>query len=279
MALNFLDELDITSTGDTVLEGFDKAQDNFGWLDDIFHGYAKRGKFRWKDAGEIYLGPGVYHHEGTVNQLLYWNSELTFKCGSAGSNSDSDDLTASAWHYIYIDDSAVVTAGVKLLTETEFRNETTAPTWNAAKHGWYNAGVPNDRCVFAVLTSGASAVLEFYNSGDYVQFVDTITEGNNLAPSTTWTDVTLELPGFSTRGHLGFVVEYVDATATNYVRINGQTGTTGHIVAEVSATDIQHYVNMDVITDSTQNIEHKFSGATTNTVDIFMHGWYFPEGM
>ena len=70
MALNFLDELDITSTGDTVLEGFDKAQDNFEWLDDIFHGYAKRGKFRWKDADEIYLGPGVYHHEGTECGIL-----------------------------------------------------------------------------------------------------------------------------------------------------------------------------------------------------------------
>ena len=277
MALNFLDELDITSTGDTVLQGFDKCQDNFEWLDDLFHGYARRSKFRWKDADEIYIGSGVYHHEGTVNQLVYWASELTFKLGSAGSNAGSDDLTASAWHYIYIDDTAVVTAGTKLLTETEFRNETTAPTWSASKHGWYSG---DDRCIFAVLTSGASEVLEFYHSGDYFEFTASISEVAAGTPSTTPTSETLTLPGFCTRAKINTRHTWSNSNTTVLtIRPDGATAA-GKAVSQ-SGNDVTHptWVSLDVITDTSQGIDYYLSSASTNPILIHLFGWYFPEGM
>ena len=280
MALNFLDELDITSTGDTVLQGFDKCQDNFEWLDDLFHGYARRSKFRWKDANEIYIGAGVYHHEGTVNQLVYWASELTFvlgKVADGGSNNSSDDLTASAWHYIYIDDTAVVTAGAKLLTETEFLNDTTAPTWSASKHGWYNG---DDRCIFAVLTSGASAVLEFLQSDNYVSLADDIANVTNFDLDTTWTDVALSAPGFCRKARTTLQsASGGGAACILYLRTNGQTGTTGQTVA-YSDADITIAINTtEAITDSAQKIEVKHSASGGHTVTVYTDGWYFPEGM
>ena len=276
MALNFLDELDITSTGDTVLQGFDKCQDNFEWLDDLFHGYARRSKFRWKDADEIYIGAGVYHHEGTVNQLLYCNSELTFKLGSAGSNSDSDDLTASAWHYIYIDDTAVVTAGTKLLTETEFRNETTAPTWSASKHGWYSG---DDRCVFAVLTSAGSAVLEFYHTTNLVIFGIAISGAYAGSPSSTFTDATLDIPGFCTEGYIR--VDCVNSSAVSQleVRPNDQTGSSGIEIYHSLVSASQYATLARVITNSSQICEVRFNNANSGTVGVSTNGWYFPEGM
>jgi hypothetical protein len=279
MALNFLDELDITSTGDTVLEGFDKAQDNFEWLDNIFHGYVRRSKFRWKDADEIYLGSGVYHHEGTVNQLLYWNSELTFKFGSAGSNASSDDLTASALHYVYIDDSAVVTAGTNLLTETEFLNDTTGPTWSASKHGWYNG---DDRCVFAVLTSGASAVLEFNHSGDYMVFAAGVQNLSSTDIDTTWTDVILSAPSFSTKVMITGALELVVTETSNTMmwRTNGQTDSTGHVLTHIIGISPEvSYGSVPVITDSAQTIEIKNSKSNEHNCEVTTDGWYFSEGI
>ena len=285
MALNFLDELDITSTGDTVLQGFDKCQDNFEWLDDLFHGYARRSKFRWKDADEIYIGSGVYHHEGTVNQLVYWASELTFKLGSAGSNSDSDDLTASAWHYIYIDDTAVVTAGVKLLTETEFRNETTAPTWSASKHGWYSG---DDRCIFAVLTSAASEVLEFWHGGGNLIAHDTVhlcgtaarTGGDFSAVDidTTWTDCYANIPAFSTQAAINCHGTYSAAGGTLSWRTQGSAAD-GLVIQRLNATVAITNDNFDVITDSSGIFELKYSSAGGETFVVYTNGWYFPEGM
>jgi len=282
MALNFLDELDITSTGDTVLQGFDKCQDNFEWLDDLFHGYARRSKFRWKDANEIYIGAGVYHHEGTVNQLVYWASELTFvlgKVADGGSNNSSDDLTASASHYIYIDDTAVVTAGAKLLTETEFLNDTTAPTWSASKHGWYNG---DDRCIFAVTTSGASAVLEFFQSEDCVMYADEHESAVTASDiDATWTDIVLAMPGFSTRAIVAFA--QLDDTASNrtlFWRTNGQTATVGHrVVYNTANGDSESHNTSIVITDSTQKIEVKTNDTGTSLTRVSTDGWYFPEGM
>ena len=285
MALNFLDELDITSTGDTVLQGFDKCQDNFEWLDDLFHGYARRSKFRWKDADEIYIGAGVYHHEGTVNQLLYCNSELTFKLGSAGSNSDSDDLTASAWHYIYIDDTAVVTAGTKLLTETEFRNETTAPTWSASKHGWYSG---DDRCVFAVLTSAGSAVLEFWHDGGDLVLLDTShicgtaakdgADFTGVDVDTTWDDVYAVIPDFSTKAKVNVLGTYSAQAGTMRLRTNGSAVENGIFAGWLDAGVAFGRLNFDIITDSSGIFEVKYA-AGDETFTIYTDGWFFPSGI
>jgi len=285
MATNFLDELDITSTGDTVLEGFSKCQDNFAWLDDLFHGYARRPKFRWKDADEIYIGAGVWHHEGAVNQLLYCNSELTFKLGSAGSNSASDDLTATAWHYIYIDDSAVTTAGVKLLTETEFLNDTTAPTWSASKHGWYNS---SDRCVFAVLTSGASAVLEFWHGGGDLVAHDAghlcgkaaATAGDFTGQDidATYTDVYANMPAFSTHANIYAEGTYGSASGRLVWRPNGSATAAGLPIIWLTGSVTGLGSCFDVITDSSGIFEIKYT-AGTDTFTVYTHGWYFPEGM
>jgi len=133
-------------------------------------GHFMRPQFKYKDADEIYIEPAVYDHRGTSDQALYWDTQLTFQFGSAGSNAASSDLTASAWHYLYIDDSAVVTLGARLLTVAELLNSTTAPTWTVAKHGWYNG---SDRCIGAFLTDGSSNLLAFYHDGGRMVMYDT----------------------------------------------------------------------------------------------------------
>ncbi|NIX02346.1 MAG: hypothetical protein GWN13_29735, partial [Phycisphaerae bacterium] len=90
-----------------------------GWSDsattNVIPGNAgafKRSKFEYSSTTAIKLYPAFYHHAGTTDQMCYWSSTLTFTLGSGGSNSGSEDLDAGAVEiqYIYLDDSAIVTA-------------------------------------------------------------------------------------------------------------------------------------------------------------------------
>jgi hypothetical protein len=277
MALNILTELDITSTGDSVYTGFETCQTNHALLDDLFHGYCRRSKFRWKDANEIYIGSGVYFHEGTSNQTLYWNSELTFQLGSAGSNSASDDLGASEWHYIYLDDSAIVTAATNLITNSEILNDTTAPTWSASKHGWYNG---NDRCIFAVLTDGSNNVLEFFHAGSRkVFYADAKGDYSNADPGTDYsTEVTLTIPAFSGKATCLFALFYVDgAPGFGYWR-HPDDATGGPVIGSVAAGTTLCFNTTDVCCDSNLKINIAVSAAS-DTMSVTTQGFYLPEGM
>ena len=235
-------------------------------------GFRVRPKFRWKDADELYNGAGVYHHEGTVEQTVYWDSELTFVAGSGGSNADSVDLDASNWFFLYIDDSAVVTLGTNLLTAAQLVMNKTAPTWNAAKHGLYNG---NDRCIFADKTTGANALIEFLHDGDTVWWADRVENQAALDIDTTFIDIgALIIPAFATQG---WVSTYGSAGNQLWWRTNGQTGAVGHgFNGNVSTVTGAPTL---VQTDSSQVIEIKCNADGAETFAFGTEGWKFPTGM
>ena len=232
------------------------------WLKD------SRARFEWKDADEIYIHAGAYHHVGTVSQIVYWNSKLTSDIGSPD---------ASDWYYLYLDDSAIVTAGTNLLTTSELLWSNTEPAWSETKHGWYNG---EDRAIFAVLTDGSSNILEFvHDGGDECQFATDIASLAATATSTTWTDATLKAPKFATKVGVTFVIVYVDGNSVFYWRTNGQTDTTGKRIAFTALGT--NYSSSAVITDSSQIIEVHYSGAggLSDTIAVYTYAWYFPAGM
>jgi len=234
-------------------------------------GFVVRPKFRWKDADEIYIGAGVYDHRGVQNQAVYWDSELTFVAGSGGSNAASVDLDASNWFYLYIDDSAVVTAGTNLLTAAQLVMNKTAPTWNAAKHGLYNG---LDRCIFADLTTGANALIEFLHDGDTVWWADRIENQAALDIDLVYTDIgALKIPGFATRG----LISALSSGNIPYQwKTNGATGTVGHYAGYAHSSQGN---KAEVITDSAQVIEIKMFTDDAGTIQVFTDGWKFPTGM
>ena len=237
-----------------------------------------RAKFRWKDADEIYIGGAAYHHAGTTDQMVFWDSEITFQLGSAGSNSLSDDLGASAFHYIYIDDSAVVTLALNELTAAEFLNDTTAPTYSASKHGWYNG---SDRCIGAVWSNASSQVAEFYHDADLFLYGDLIQNVSSQNVTDTWinAEAAFTLPDFVRKALVTFRFNYISGTSQLYWRTDGQTGTTGHIVASVDNVTTWAMSSMAIIVSSGLLIELKESANTSNLTDIYTDGWFFPIGM
>lgn len=227
-----------------------------------------RSQFVYKDADEIYLGAARYYHNGTVAQLLYWDSQLTY----AFSN-----LAAGDWCFLYIDDSAVVTADTNLLTATEFTDSTTAPSWSATKHGFYNG---EDRCIFAVYSASDSVpIREFVHSGNFVAFASDIQDVNE-GISTSWESHTLSIPDFCTQAQVTFEYKRDGGTSSkiNY-RPNGTSGT-GLLVSSVRSDSYISLNTVDVVTDSSQIIQlADDTAATGNTMKVYTGGWYFPVGM
>jgi hypothetical protein len=232
-------------------------------------------RFTWVDADTITIGAGSYYHVGTVTQQVYWDSAITFDFGSGGSNAGSTDLGATEWHYVYLDDSAIVTQGAALLDADCFLNSTTAPTWSEAKHGWYNG---SDRCIFAVYTDGANAVEEFFHNGALVRFADQYTIASNVDIDTTFTDETVIAPGFCTRG-LCSVRLFGNATAAyGVIRVNGATGTTGNFIGYTTSDD-ETGGEFQPLLDSSQIFEFKHSSGGNNKVYLFSTGWFLPNDM
>jgi hypothetical protein len=165
---------------------------------------------------------------------------------------------------------------VTISTSGDFVHSTTAPTWSDAKQGYYNS---LDRCIFAVRTDGSANVLEFFHDGDLVTLADAITVQSGGALTASFADATaFTMPTFVNRVPATFLHTYVDAAGTVTWRTNGQTGSTGHQVTSVAAGGTISTNTTVVTPDSTGLIEVKET-ANNNTLDIYQHGWYLPEGM
>jgi hypothetical protein len=238
-----------------------------------YRGYKRGFKLGFSSTAAITIGGGIWDHRGTSNQTVYTTSQLTFTLGSAGSNSDSDDVddAAQTIHYIYIDDSAVVSAGTTLLTASEFLNDTTAPTYSHSKHGWYNG---SDRCIGAVLANASDEVIEFYvQSDDLFIFGGTLPEerASAAAPdSEEDLDISSTIPAFSTRARLritatddGFALQSANGTGNS---------PDSYMLASTNAD--ASYI-MDVCTSSDQHIF--ITGSGTNTITIAVIGFWFNE--
>jgi hypothetical protein len=301
---------DIPARANNIGTDIDQIELSLGYIKDMFQtigtwhdssltgcmpgnrGMFNRCHFKWKDTDEIYLEPGNYHHAGSTGQMMYWDSQLTFQFGSGGSNSASNDLGASEWHYLYIDDSAVVTAATNLISNTELLNSTTAPAWTVANHGWYPSSATNnvqttDRCIGAFLTDGSNNITYFKHVGDVVYFNTSVSIGTHTS-SSSFTSKTCTAPGFCdaaecmfysyTAGSLTFNVHWrpgdsTDATGLYLQNAYGYHVDDGNFVRPSSTLRIA----LDS-SDQTFDIRHSSSSGDAKT-DIYQSGWYFPVGM
>lgn len=307
MADQFYD--DIPARANNIGTDIDQIEYSLGWIKDFLQacgtwhdssttgvimgnrGALKRCQLKWKDADEIYLEPGWYHHAGSTGQMVYWDSQLTFQLGSGGSNASSEDLDAGAQEvqYLYLDDSAIVTAGTNVITNSEIINSSTPPAWTVANHGWYPASATNnvqttDRCIGAVLINASNEVVEFYHDGGLLlQYADGIEDQGLTDVDTGWaTTVTLSIPGFCRKALCSFEA-FANGDSDDgelQVRVGSQTGTTGVIVCTTNADRNRRQFNtVEVHTSTTQTIDLKHSVNGAHQAAVHTQGWYFPIGM
>ena len=252
-----------TETGDQLL-----AAINLLIAQNIQPGSLVRPVFEWKDADEIYIGGGVYHHAGTTDQIVYWDSQLTYQFTG---------LAATDWIYLYIDDSAVVTLGTNVLTVSEFIDNNTEPAWDHAKKGWYNG---LDRCIMAIYTDGTPDMLEFHHDGgDLFQYGNIEADLWEQNLGVNWTDVTLTIPKFATAAQVLFKHQYVNGDINGNYRTNGDA-TAGHPTGQALNNAAERSWNsFKVLTDTNQKIEVQTADVNDSLTSAATHGYYFPAGM
>jgi|GEM_PF-2231496 len=151
----------------------------------LFKGFFQRSHMVCVSGTVVKFGGGVYHHHGTTNQLVYWDSDLTYTVGPGGSNAASEAPAGDAWLYFYIDDSAVVADGTAVIGVTEIVSNLTQPTWDHTKKGFYNG---LDRCIGYCWLDGGS--IQFFSFADDTYFFGdddaAIVDGNlDLYPNFT----------------------------------------------------------------------------------------------
>jgi hypothetical protein len=247
-----------------------------GLTSGTFSGDLERPQFKYKDTDEIYIGPGRYHHNGTSEQFVYWDSTLTFQFGPGGSNAGSSALAANDFLYLYIDDSAVVAAGTNLITASELVAVTTAPTYSVAKHGWYNG---NDRCIGVFLTNDSSQLVEFWHDGGRkFEYANEIEDKTLDTITTSWggADVTLTAPDFGEDSQ-ALVTIICSTGSSSYImyRKNGSSSS-GHRVGYAIA-GVVTFIQKAVSVGSSQAIQFKGDTAT-GKVGVYTNGYFLPRG-
>lgn len=230
-----------------------------------------RAQFTHVNDTDITIEPASYRHNGTVDQIVYWTSQLTYTFSSLGT---------SDWSYLYLDDSAIVTADTNVISASELTDSITEPAWSAAKRGWYNG---EDRCIFAVFTDGSDDIIGFYHDGDLVlyDYQLTVTSGDDV--DIAWADITaaLTMPSFARRARIFALFNNIvtDGIQAKW-RTNGDAGSGHELCHAGTAASLADGGNStDVITDSGQLIELSSSADGNDQLSVYINGWYFPIGM
>lgn len=263
MALNLFEELDLTSTGDDVPEGFLKCKNNWSFLDTLMPGYFSRSIFSWKDADEIYIGSGAYMVNGTPALI---NTTLT---------SPANVLTGTKFLYLYITYANIPATGI--LDNGDLAWSATAPTWSDTKLGYYNS---NDRCIFAAYMA-SDEFLSFTHIGNFVQYasgVVTSVAGTQL--TTSLAAIALTVPNLGiVQAQISCNAYYIDAAGYLEAVPGDLSGSTELRLGYVWEESDGDCTVANIITDSSQQIKVKESDASTNTYIIRTNGWYMPEGI
>jgi len=230
-----------------------------------------RPKFTWKDADEIYIDPFTLHHQGTTEQIVNSDAQLTFQFGSGGSNSDSDDLANNDFYYLYIDDSAVVTEGTAVISETELVAITEEPEWDAARHCWVGQTNAEDRCIGAFRVGGSADVLEFFHDGGRLIHYGDSVEESTTAVTSSWTEYTTTV---ITLGEFSVFCSF--STDSLFTRPSDSAATDGMKITTTTHKMIKGPLPVGA---SDQALDFKTSGNTASVFSLNTVGFYLPVGM
>jgi hypothetical protein len=249
-------------------------------LESDLPGFIIRPQFIWKDADEIYIEPGVYHHNGTSEQMLEVQATLTWQAGSGGSNAASEDLDEGTlkWQYLYIDDSETPTTP---LTASDFVANYTRPTFNHAKGAFYNG---NDRCVFIFQETAAGGILQFHHDGgSMIQLASSLALSTNLAAQQAWTDSEMlnAFPKLWTTNFTEqfFRLDYTGSSGLFSNRCNGSANGTRTHLGRVSASTTSPAPNAIIVGDTDGITEFYNDDAADNDLDQDLSNIYLPKGM
>lgn len=236
-------------------------------------GLFQRCKFAKNTDSSFYLTAGTYHHVGTTEQFVYWNTTLSKTISG---------ITGTQTYYVYLDDSAIVAAGTAELTASEIAVTTSAPVYSDTKHGYYSG---NDRCIFMIPVTAGAIEKVVHDGGRFVRY-DEPTAIYAGYPSINFiTQATFSVPAVCTEAQATFIGSPL-GTVNNYIckwRPTTSTGD-GFVVAygnSISGTEILTAgPGVKVTLDGSYEIDITVSLADTNAaMTVYQDGFYLPHFM
>lgn len=229
-------------------------------------GFLIRPTFSKYSSSQLRIGQGGrYHHEGTAENIGYWNSNLVINL----------TLTGTQFYYLYIDDDAIYPDNN--LDTAGFVHSTTAPTWSATKNAYYNG---DDRCIFA-FRSESGSLQDFYHDGGRLVHMPRENELTSTNVGTTADTVDITVPSFCTEAFLDIDFLYNSGgTSQIRTRVTGDTSS----VAILNNTDVGTVFHYDRWLgahplSSSQQIDVIQTNNEANLTNIRTIGWYLPQGL
>lgn len=264
MALSVYEEIDVSSSGDNVDEGFTKCKNNWAQSDIATLGHYNRSQFTYVDGDTLTVGGGSYDVNGSLVKIT---SALT---------TTAHGITGADWGYLYIDYSSIPSDDV--LIQSDLIWSTTEPTWSHTKHGWYNG---NDRCIFAVLIAVTSDdIIKFNHRRNLITWDNELFNESTVTIPAAWTDIgnALTIPSFCTEALVNF--RFSNSTGSQSVnwRTNGSAAANGHEIVYLKNGHQPNNSTVRVTTDSNKLIELDGVGGV-GTYNLDETGWFLPEGM
>ena len=224
-------------------------------------GYLERPVFTFVDTDTITVGPGVYHHMGTTDQFVHWDSTLTFHATLSGTQFD----------YLYLDDSEIAKRGLSSVTAKELVLSTVAPTYVARRHGWYNG---LDRCIGAFRVTSDAFAGFYHDGGNFLQYATPLIDRGSSDIDAAAT-VALSVPSMASR----VVVTFELAANGNYL-LNAGPDANGLAGVGYGVASVAQRFRVETLISTAGEIYVTLSDYTgTNTLNIRTNGWFFPAGM
>ena len=224
-------------------------------------GYLERPVFAFVDTDTITIGPGVYHHMGTTDQFVHWDSTLTFNA----------TLSGTQFNYLYLDDSEIAKRGLSSITAQELVLSTTAPTYLARRHGWYNG---LDRCIGAFRVTSDAFAGFYHDGGSFLQYATPLIDRgtSDLASAET---VAVSIPAVATRAIITF-----ELAANGAYLLNVGPDANGLAGVGYGTASVTQRFRVETFVSSAREIYVTLSDYTnTNSLNIRTNGWFFPAGM
>lgn len=245
----------------------------------LMKGQFKRARYTFATGSSIVIGTAYYHHNGSSESVVRWESPIAYTFGSAGSNSDSEDLSGSGYWYLYIDDSSLSSANPLSLAANNFVASSTLPTYSDANGGWYNG---QDRCI-GIFYVNSGAIEEFWHDGSDLQlFGEQKADLAYTDIDNVWVDVTMTAPSISEAAFVSFFLDQNSAggSTTAYWRPKGSTAATGLRIGSVFPSDSRYSGgNFKVVVNSSGEFQVRFGTSDAHSMAIDTHGFYYPVGM
>ena len=232
------------------------------WVNTVVRGYHSGMEYTWGSASSFTLAAGSIE----INGVEYTASSTITKSGISG-------LSNSTFYYIY----AAAPASGTALSATEITLSSTAPTFDATKNGWYDAG-GTKRCLqyesgWFTKTDGSGNLIQARVSADGMDYLwDLATNDiSNQAPSNTPATYTVNAPPNMTAIGLVWVAYSNVADISLFMRQVGSSSTGNAVAFSPHSTGYSEDY-LGIPTDSSSQVQFFFAGATTNTFSFRARG-------